>query len=209
MTEDKSTSKAKASIKNNHEKANIVVKDEKEIKVTAPKTESTIDKEVKTAATAKSEVKPAATAKSEVKTAATAKNEVKDKIENTVKNAAKKAESKAAVLKTTADKAVAKKKAEVKKTVRKTEKKSADIIKNVKKDIVNAVTADKCSEKVILQYRDMSIDDKQLKEDAMNVWKYDMMRDLKDISSMELYVKPEENRVYFVINGTETGSFGI
>ena len=27
-----------------------------------------------------------------------------------------------------------------------------------------------------------------------------------DIKTMDLYIKPEENAVYYVINGTETGS---
>ena len=28
----------------------------------------------------------------------------------------------------------------------------------------------------------------------------------KDIKEMDLYIKPEENAVYYVINGTETGA---
>ena len=31
----------------------------------------------------------------------------------------------------------------------------------------------------------------------------------KDIKSIELYIKPEENAVYYVVNGTETGAVGL
>ena len=33
--------------------------------------------------------------------------------------------------------------------------------------------------------------------------------EVKDIQSIELYVKPEENTAYYVINGDVTGSFFI
>lgn len=50
-------------------------------------------------------------------------------------------------------------------------------------------------------------------EDLLNickdVWKYDLNGKEEDLKSVELYVKPEENTTYYVINGYITGSFFI
>lgn len=42
-----------------------------------------------------------------------------------------------------------------------------------------------------------------------DVWKYDLNGKEEDFKSVELYVKPEENTTYYVINGEVTGSFFI
>ena len=34
-------------------------------------------------------------------------------------------------------------------------------------------------------------------------------RNEKDIKSLELYIKPEENAVYYVVNETETGAVAL
>ena len=44
---------------------------------------------------------------------------------------------------------------------------------------------------------------------AKDVWKYDLGKKVSDFKSVELYVKPEEFRAYYVINGEVTGSFAI
>lgn len=44
---------------------------------------------------------------------------------------------------------------------------------------------------------------------AKDVWKYDLKRKVGDFKSVELYVKPEESVVYYVINGDVAGNFGI
>ena len=44
---------------------------------------------------------------------------------------------------------------------------------------------------------------------AKDVWKYDLNQKAGDFKSVELYVKPEESVVYYVINGEVKGSFGI
>ena len=41
------------------------------------------------------------------------------------------------------------------------------------------------------------------------LWKYDLKQKASDFQSVELYVKPEENVVYYVINGEVQGNFGI
>lgn len=44
---------------------------------------------------------------------------------------------------------------------------------------------------------------------AKDVWKYDLKKKVGDFKSVELYVKPEESVVYYVINGDVAGNFGI
>ena len=43
---------------------------------------------------------------------------------------------------------------------------------------------------------------------AKDVWKYDLKQKAGDLTNVELYVKPEENKVYYVMNSI-TGSFDI
>ena len=44
---------------------------------------------------------------------------------------------------------------------------------------------------------------------AKDVWKYDLKQKASDLTSVELYVKPEEQAVYYVMNKEFTGSFAI
>lgn len=44
---------------------------------------------------------------------------------------------------------------------------------------------------------------------AKDVWQYDLGNKVADFKSVELYVKPAEELVYYVINGDVTGSFAI
>lgn len=68
----------------------------------------------------------------------------------------------------------------------------------------------KSDAKVILQYGDKSISYDEIMQNMENKWTYDYGRKVSDIRAMELYVKPDEDRVYYVINeGEENGSFGI
>ncbi len=61
---------------------------------------------------------------------------------------------------------------------------------------------------VVLQYagKDLSYD--ELIQNAKNVFQYDMSGDPASIKEISLFVKPEENKVYFVIDGTE-GSYDL
>ena len=63
---------------------------------------------------------------------------------------------------------------------------------------------------VVLQYGDKSVSYEELVQNMKNKWTYDYGRNVSEIKSMELYVKPEEDRVYYVVNdGEESGSFGL
>ena len=60
-----------------------------------------------------------------------------------------------------------------------------------------------------IQYGGKSLSQEDLVKIAKDVWKYDLKRKAGDLTSVELYVKPEENKVYYVMNGDATGSFDI
>ncbi len=145
-------------------------------------------KEVK-ASTVKEEVKEAP--KAEVKEAAPAKKEAAAKKEPVKKETAAKKEP--VKKEAAAKKAPVKKAAEPKKTVA---KKAA-----AKKVEVH--------QSVNFQFSGKSYTPDDLLNICKDVWKYDLNGKEEDFKSVELYVKPEENTTYYVINGTITGSFFI
>lgn len=122
----------------------------------------------------------------------------------------KKAEVKAAEVKTapvkkeTVKKAPAKKAAPAKKE---TAKKAAP----AKKETVKKAPAKKTvvREVVNFQFSGKSYTSEDLLKICKDVWKYDLNGKEADFKSVELYVKPEENTAYYVINGDITGSFFI
>ena len=64
-------------------------------------------------------------------------------------------------------------------------------------------------ETVNFQFRGKSYTPEDLLNICKDVWKYDLNGKEEDFKSVELYVKPEENTTYYVINGNVTGSFFI
>ena len=92
------------------------------------------------------------------------------------------------------------KKAEVKKA-------AAPAAKEEKKAPVKK--AAKVEETVNFQFSGKSYTPDDLMKIFRDVWKYDMNGREEDIRNVELYVKPEENTTYFVVNGSITGSFFI
>lgn len=109
---------------------------------------------------------------------------------------------------TVAEKPVEKKEPVKKEPVKKeTEKKSAAKSSAVKK----AVPAKKVAveEKMCIQFAGKSYEQEDLVKIAKDIWRYDLKKKIADINSVELYVKPEENMVYYVINGDIAGSFDI
>lgn len=131
-----------------------------------------------------------------------AKPAVKEAVKETVK-------APAAAKKTTAKKAPAKKAAAEKKapaakkaTAKKAPAKKAPAKRTAaKKEAVKAI--------VNLQFSGKSYTEDDLIKIAKDVWKYDLGNKSADFKSVELYVKPEESRAYYVINGETTGSFAI
>ena len=127
--------------------------------------------------------------------AAPAKEEVKTpEVKTEVKDAPKAAAKKAPVKKAAAKKEPAKKTAAAKKAE---EPKKAPAKKAAVKETVH------------FQFRGKSYTPDDLLKSCKDVWKYDLNGKEEDIKSIELYVKPEENTTYYVINGNITGSFFI
>lgn len=59
-----------------------------------------------------------------------------------------------------------------------------------------------------IQYGENSITREALLEKAKEVWEA-TGHDPKKVEMIDLYVKPEDNRVYYVVNKCETGSFPL
>lgn len=64
-------------------------------------------------------------------------------------------------------------------------------------------------ESICIEFAGKSYTQADLVKIAKDVWKYDLKQKAAELSDLELYVKPEENKVYYVMNKTETGDFDI
>lgn len=64
-------------------------------------------------------------------------------------------------------------------------------------------------ESISIQFAGKEYTTEQLVKIAKDVWEYDLKKEPADFKEVQLYVKPEEAKAYYVINGTETGSFDI
>ena len=134
---------------------------------------------------------PKKTTKSVAKTVETAaKSEniaaAKDEVEKTAAAEAPQAEEKEAAPKAAVKKA-ATKKTTTRKTVKKADQKTS----------------------LHVQFSGKSYSEEDLVKMAQDVWKYDLKQKVRELASIELYVKPEENLVYYVMNDKFTGSFVI
>ena len=80
-----------------------------------------------------------------------------------------------------------------------------------KKGPAKKATVKKADQKVGLhvQFSGKSYSQEELVKIAQDVWKYDLKQKVRSLASIELYVKPEENLVYYVMNQEFTGSFSI
>lgn len=109
-----------------------------------------------------------------------------------------------------AEKAPAKK-AAAKKPAAKAEAPAAEKKAPAKKAPAKKAPAKKpvVTENVRIQFADKDYAPADFVQSAKDVWQYDLGRDVKEINNIDLYVKPEESRVYYVINSEVTGSFAI
>lgn len=103
---------------------------------------------------------------------------------------------KATAKKATATKAVAEKAVEVKET-KKAPAKKATTAKAAKK------------EEVTVEFAGKAYTTEQLVQIAKDVWKYDLGRKATEFKTVKIYVKPEENQAYYVVNDEVTGSFSL
>lgn len=126
----------------------------------------------------------------EVKVEAPKTEEVKAEVKPA---AEKKPAAKTAAKKPAAKKAAEKKPAEKRPVGRPAGSKSVS-----KKEVKSEIT---------LQFSGKSFSQEELIKIAKDVWQYDLQQKAADLTSIELYVKPEENVAYYVMNKEFTGSF--
>mgnify|MGYP003188096255 CR=1 FL=1 len=120
--------------------------------------------------------------------------EVKAEETKTVKAEEAKTTAKASEAKTTetAKKAPAKKTTARKTPAKRTTTKKAAVV----------------TEEVYLQYAGKEFSSADLTAKVKEIWK-EMGKKAADLKDIKVYVKPEENAAYYVINNEETGSFGL
>ena len=147
---------------------------------------------------------PKKTAKPVAKAAETVKVETaapKAEEKKSAAVAAPKAEEKKEASKAVAVKKEAAPKAEKKTTAKKPAEKAP----------AKRTTTKKAEKKTTLnvQFAGKSYSQEDLVKIAQDVWKYDLKQKVRELASIDLYVKPEERKVYYVMNQQFTGSFDI
>ena len=148
----------------------------------------------KTAAAVAAKVEEPKTEVKKAETPATSKDKTEAvKAVEEVKTEAKKAPAK----KATTKKETVKKETEKKETVKKAPAKKAEAKKA------------ELTSQVHIQFDGKSYSQEDLMKIAQDVWTYDLQQEADKLTSVELYVKPEENMVYYVMNKDFTGSFYI
>lgn len=95
-------------------------------------------------------------------------------------------------------------KAEVKEQAKTPAKKTA-----AKKTTAKKAAAKELKCEIAVQFAGKSYTQEDLVKIAKDVWTYDLGQKEEDLVSVELYVKPEESKAYYVFNGEQTGSFLI
>ena len=80
-------------------------------------------------------------------------------------------------------------------------------VKAAEKKPAKKTAAQQCS--LHVQYAGKSYSEEELMKMAKEIWKRDLKRKVGDLNSISLYVKTEENKVYYVMNDEVTGSFDI
>lgn len=129
--------------------------------------------------------------------------------------AAKTVASKPATAEKTADKADGKAVSEVssvtKKTPAKTTAKSSAKSSTAKTTAAKKTTAKKTEVKttVAVQYAGKELFTDNLLDEVKKVWVEQFEGKLSEIKTIELYIKPEESKAYFVVNGLSNGNYFI
>lgn len=89
------------------------------------------------------------------------------------------------------------------------EKKAVEKKPVAKKTATKKAVKAEAKSAVYVQFAGKSYSQEDLVKIAKDVWKYDLKQKAKDLVSIELYVKPEESMVYYVMNKDFAGSFYI
>ena len=160
---------------------------EKKTAETAAEVKKAVEKEVKPA-----EKKTADTpAKTTKKVADTAAKTTKKAADTAAKTTKKAADTAAKTAKKAAD------------TAAKTAKKAADSAAKTVRKAAAKKTAVK--QTISLQYLGKDIKTEDLMEAVRNIWTGELGKDAADLKTINLYLKPEDNAAYYVINESFTG----
>lgn len=81
--------------------------------------------------------------------------------------------------------------------------------KAAEKEEKKETAAKKTKSSVTLELNGYSYTEESLVQSAKDVWVYDLGKDIKDFKSVELYIKPEDKAVYYIINGEVKGSYAL
>ncbi len=154
--------------------------------------------------------------KKETKTVKTAAKDAVKAAAVTAAKVEKSAEKAAAEVKTTAA-SVSSKAAEVttkaatttKKTVKAAETVAEKTVKAAGEAVKKAPVRKAVKETVYLQYLGKEINKDDLTEQVRDIWTGEMKQKAADLKSITLYLKPEENAAYYVINGETTGRINL
>ena len=110
---------------------------------------------------------------------------------------------KEAVKKEAVKKEAVKKEAVKKEAVKKETTKKSPVKKEAVKKAVNVTST------IQFELEGKTYAEEQLMNSVKDIWVYDYMRELSELKTIDLYVKPEESKAYYVINGDILGSFYI
>lgn len=90
----------------------------------------------------------------------------------------------------------------VKEEVKTAEVKPAETVKAAPKKTAakKTVSPKEVTEEILLQFAGKEISMAEISDKVKACWTNDMGKDAKDIADLKIYVKPEENAAYFVIN---------
>lgn len=150
------------------------------------------------AADTKATVTPAETkavaAETTTGTKATAKKPVETKTVEAKASETKTAEAKPVAKKTTAKKTTAKKT---------TTKETTTAKKTTTSKVVEP------SVSYVLQYSGKEVVTSNILETVKKIWVEKFQGKLEEIKTIELYIKPEENKAYFVVNGLSNGDYFV
>ena len=99
----------------------------------------------------------------------------------------------------------------VKEVAEKAEEKTEAVKAEVKKAAAKKAPAkkDTVKESVYLQYLGKEINQADLMNQVKDIWTKQLKNKAADLKSIALYIKPEENMVYYVINDDVTGSIAL
>lgn len=103
------------------------------------------------------------------------------------------------------DKVTTEKKAATDKKAVAEKKPAAEKKPSVKKTVKAASAKKEMKVKTVVEYSGRQVDEKDIIANVKKAWTKSG-RKVGDIKSVDLYIKPEESAVYYVINKTETGA---